>query len=164
MLQYLKKNIISRLLGFSIIMHILYHAMAENGLDEKVIGISLDGTGYGTDGNTWGGEFLVADTSDFTRFTHFDYIPMPGGDIAVKEPWRMAFSYIYKYFGDSIDYHLLPGFRLVDRQKLTLVKEMIQNDINCPLSSGAGRLFDAVSALLGICPVTSFDAEATHAA
>jgi hydrogenase maturation protein HypF len=135
-------------------------AMAENGLDEKVIGICMDGTGYGTDGNTWGGEFLVADTSDFTRFTHFDYIPMPGGDIAVEEPWRMAFSYIYKYFGDSIDYRLLPGFRLVDRQRLTLVKEMIQNDINCPLSSGAGRLFDAVSALLGICPVTSFDAEA----
>jgi hydrogenase maturation protein HypF len=133
--------------------------MAEHGLDEKVIGISMDGTGYGTDGNIWGGEFLVADAADFTRFKHFDCIPMPGGDIVVKEPWRMAFSYIYKYFGDTIDYSLLPVFKLVDRQKLTLVKEMIQNDINCPLSSGAGRLFDAVSALLGICQVTSFDAE-----
>jgi len=135
-------------------------AMAEHGLDEKVIGISMDGTGYGTDGNTWGGEFLVADTSDFTRFTHFDYIPMPGGDFAVQEPWRMAFSYIYKYFGETFDYRSIPVFRLVNRQKLALVMEMIQNDINCPLSSGAGRLFDAVSALLGICPVTSFDAEA----
>ena len=135
-------------------------AMAEHGLDEKVIGISLDGTGYGTDGNTWGGEFLVADTAEFKRFTHFDYIPMPGGDIAVNEPWRMAFSYLYKYFGDTIDYSLLPAFRLVGRQKLTLVREMIQNDINCPLTSGAGRLFDAVSALLGVCQVNSFDAEA----
>ena len=135
-------------------------AMAEHGLDEKVIGISLDGTGYGTDGNLWGGEFLVADASDFTRFTHFDYVPMPGGDMVVEEPWRTAFSYLYKYFGDTIEYRLLPAFRLIDSQKLTLVKEMIRNDINCPLSSGAGRLFDAVSALLGICPVTSFDAEA----
>ncbi len=135
-------------------------AISEHGLDEKVIGISMDGTGYGTDGNIWGGEFLVADATDFTRFTHFDYIPMPGGDIVVQEPWRMAFSYIYKYFGDSFDYRSLPVFGLVDRQKLTLVKEMIQNDINCPLSSGAGRLFDAVSALLGICRVASFDSEA----
>ena len=135
-------------------------AMAEYGLDEKVIGISLDGTGYGTDGNTWGGEFLLADTTDFERFTHFDYVPMPGGDMVVEEPWRMALSYLYKYFGDTIDYESIPVFRSVDKQRLTLVKEMIQKAINCPLSSGAGRLFDAVSALLGICPLTSFDAEA----
>ncbi len=135
-------------------------AMAENSLDEKVIGISMDGTGYGTDGNTWGGEFLVADTSDFVRYSHFDYVPMPGGDRVVDEPWRMAFSYLYKYFGDTIDYYSLPVFRSAGRQKLALVKEMIVNNINCPLSSGAGRLFDAVSALLGICPVASFDAEA----
>jgi hydrogenase maturation protein HypF len=135
-------------------------AMAEHGLDEKVIGISMDGTGYGTDGNTWGGEFLLADNSDFERFTHFDYIPMPGGDMVVEEPWRMAFSYLYKYFGDTIDYDSMTVFRSVDRQRLTLLKEMIQKGINCPLSSGAGRLFDAVSALLGICPVTSFDSEA----
>jgi len=135
-------------------------AMAENGLDEKVIGISMDGTGFGTDGNTWGGEFMVADTQDYSRFTHFDYVPMPGGDKVVKEPWRMAFSYLYKYFGDTIDYDSLPVFRSAGRQKLTLVKEMILKNINCPLSSGAGRLFDAVSALLGLCPVTSFDSEA----
>ena len=135
-------------------------AMAEHGLDEKVIGISMDGTGYGTDGNTWGGEFLLADNSNFERFTHFDYIPMPGGDMVVEEPWRMAFSYLYKYFGDTIDYDSMTVFRSVDRQRLTLLKEMIQKGINCPLSSGAGRLFDAVSALLGICPVTSFDSEA----
>jgi hydrogenase maturation protein HypF len=134
--------------------------MAEHGLDEKVIGISLDGTGFGTDGRIWGGEFLVADALDFIRFTHFDYIPMPGGDRAVEEPWRMAFSYLFKYFGDTIDYFSIPAFRSIDRLALDLVNEMLRKDINSPLSSGAGRLFDAVSALLGICPKNSFDAEA----
>ena len=107
-------------------------AMAEHGLDEKVIGISMDGTGFGTDGNIWGGEFLVADTSDFTRFTHFDYIPMPGGDKAVEEPWRMAFSYLYKYFGDTFDYHSLPVFRLVDRQKLGSCKRDDSEEYKLP--------------------------------
>lgn len=134
--------------------------MAEHGLDEKVIGISLDGTGYGTDGNTWGGEFLIADTTGFERFTHFDYIPMPGGDRVVEEPWRMAFSYLYKYFGDNLSYDSIPLFRSIDRQKLNLVKDMIKKGINCPLSSGAGRLFDAVSSLIGLCPVSLFDSEA----
>ena len=135
-------------------------AMAENGLDEKVIGISMDGTGYGTDGNTWGGEFLIADAADFVRYAHFDYVPMPGGDRVVDEPWRMAFSYLFRYFGDTIDYYSLPVFRSVERHKLALVMEMMVENINCPLSSGAGRLFDAVSALLGICTVASFDSEA----
>ena len=85
--------------------------MAEYGLSEKVIGISLDGTGYGTDGNTWGGEFLIADEASFDRFTHFDYVPMPGGDKVADEPWRMAFSYLFRYFGDTLDYDSLPLFR-----------------------------------------------------
>jgi hydrogenase maturation protein HypF len=134
--------------------------MAEHGLDEKVIGISLDGTGFGTDGNIWGGEFLIADTAGFERFTHFDYIPMPGGDRVVEEPWRMAFSYLFRYFGNTIDYDSIPLFRSLKRQKLDLVKEMIKTSINSPLSSGAGRLFDAVSALIGLCPVSLFDSEA----
>lgn len=134
--------------------------MAEYGLDEKVIGISLDGTGFGTDGNTWGGEFFVADTGSFERFSHFDYIPMPGGDKVAEEPWRMAFSYLFRYFGNTLDYDSIPVFSSIDRQKLKLVREMIVTGINSPLSSGAGRLFDAVSSLLGICSITSFDAEA----
>jgi hydrogenase maturation protein HypF len=134
--------------------------MAEFGIDEEVIGISMDGTGYGTDGNIWGGEFLIADLEKFTRFTHFDYIPMPGGDKSVDEPWRMAFSYLFKYFGDSIDYESVPLFQSVNKQNLTLVKEMIVNNINSPLTSGAGRLFDAVSALLGLCIKSTFDSEA----
>ena len=134
--------------------------MAENQLDEKVIGVSLDGTGYGTDGNIWGGEFFIADINEFSRYTHFDYIPMPGGDRAVDEPWRMAFSYLYKYFGKDIDYTKIPAFQAVDKKKIALVKEMIDNRINAPLTSGAGRIFDAVSAILGLCPVSGFDSEA----
>jgi len=134
--------------------------MAEHGLDEKVIGIALDGTGFGTDGNIWGGEFFVADYVSFSRITHFDYIPLPGGDRAASEPWRMALSYLYNYFDDNLDYLSLPVFRSIDPDTFFLVKKMIQKNINCPLSSGAGRLFDAVSALLGLCPVASFDSEA----
>jgi len=134
--------------------------MAEHGLDEKVIGIIFDGTGFGTDGNIWGGEFFVADYMSFSRVAHFDYIPLPGGDRAVSEPWRMALSYLYKYFDDNLDYQSLPVFRSIDPDTFFLVKKMIQKSINCPLSSGAGRLFDAVSALLGLCPVASFDSEA----
>jgi hydrogenase maturation protein HypF len=134
--------------------------MAEQGLDEKVIGISLDGTGLGSDENIWGGEFMIADLKGFSRFTHFDYVPMPGGEKAIDEPWRMAFSYIYQYFGDNFDYASVPLFNSIENKKLTLVKEMIVKKINSPLTSGAGRLFDAVSAILGLCPVTTFDSEA----
>jgi hydrogenase maturation protein HypF len=134
--------------------------MAEYGIGDYVTGICLDGTGYGTDGNIWGGEFLYAGLTQFERIAHFDYVPMPGGDKAVEEPWRMAFSYLFKYFGEDFDYQSVPLFRSVVRQKLSLVREMITSEINCPLSSGAGRLFDAVSALLGLCTVASFDSEA----
>jgi hydrogenase maturation protein HypF len=134
--------------------------MAEHGLDEEVIGISLDGTGLGSDENIWGGEFMIADLKGFSRFTHFDYVPMPGGEKAIDEPWRMAFSYIYQYFGDSFDYTSVPLFNSIENKKLLLVKEMIAKKINSPMTSGAGRLFDAISAILGFCPVATFDSEA----
>jgi len=134
--------------------------IAEHHLDEKVTGISFDGTGYGTDGNIWGGEFLIADLSGFERYTHFDYIPLPGGDKAVDEPWRSAFSYIYSYFGSTIDYEKIPGLRKINHEKPEIIREMIEKRINTPLSSSAGRLFDAVSAILGICTMASFDSEA----
>jgi hydrogenase maturation protein HypF len=134
--------------------------MAEHGIDEDVIGISMDGSGLGSDGNIWGGEFMIADLKDFRRFTHFDYVPMPGGEKAIDEPWRMAFSYIYSYLGDSFDYKSVPLFKLIDDQKLLLVKEMILKKINSPVTSGAGRLFDAVSAILGLCSTATFDSEA----
>ncbi len=134
--------------------------MAEYGIDQEVIGVSLDGTGFGSDGKIWGGEFLIADLKGFRRYAHFDYVPLPGGDKAITEPWRMAFSYLYKYFGDSFDFRSVPSFGSIEDRELILVKEMIDKKINSPLTSGAGRLFDAVSAILGLCSFETFDSEA----
>jgi hydrogenase maturation protein HypF len=134
--------------------------MAENGVDEEVIGVSFDGTGFGTDGNIWGGEFLIADLRNFRRYTNFDYVSLPGGDKAIDEPWRTAYSWIYKYFGDDFDYDSMPLFRIVGKRKLSMVREALTKNINSPLSSGAGRLFDAVSAILGLCIESRFDSEA----
>jgi len=134
--------------------------MAEHDLDEKVIGIILDGTGLGNDGNIWGGEFFVADLNDFSRMYHYDPIPLPGGDLVTKQPWRSAFSYLYHYFGLPVFIEEAAIDLLPEEKQLPLLMQMVDQKINSPLSSGAGRLFDAVSALLGICRESSFHAEA----
>jgi hydrogenase maturation protein HypF len=134
--------------------------MAEHGLAGKVIAVIMDGTGYGTDGNIWGSEFMTATARDFERYTHFDYFMMPGGDVAVDEPWRMALSCLYSYFGNGFDYSSVKLFRTIDVKKLAVVREMLVHGINAPLTCGAGRIFDAVSALLMLCTRASFDSEA----
>jgi hydrogenase maturation protein HypF len=134
--------------------------MAENKLDETVIGVSFDGTGYGSDGNIWGSEFIIADLRDFERYTHFDYIELPGGDKAVEEPWRTAISYLYRYLGNDFQDLKLPFLKNIDRKKTDMIMAAIDKKINCPLSSGAGRLFDAVAAITGICKTSDFHAEA----
>jgi len=133
--------------------------MAEYKIDEKVIGVSFDGTGYGTDGHIWGGEFFICDLNDFERVSHFEYIPQPGGDVVTKYPWRMMLSYMHHYFGnDAVDQFPFL-FSNIDARELALVNEMLEKDINCPLTSSAGRLFDAVSALLNICKTARYHAE-----
>ncbi|MDY0076847.1 MAG: carbamoyltransferase HypF [Bacteroidales bacterium] len=134
--------------------------MAEHGLDEKVIGIALDGTGLGTDGTIWGGEYFICDLSDFSRQYYFDPVPLPGGDKVTDQPWRTAFSYLYKYFGLSIFIDENAMKLIPDQKDLPLLMQIIDQGINSPLSSGAGRLFDAVAALTGICTQSSFHAEA----
>ena len=134
--------------------------MAENGLDEPVIGLAFDGTGYGADGHIWGSEFMVCDFREFSRKGHFDYMAMPGGDRVSEEPWRMAISLLYQAYGNKMFDLDLPLFRSVDRIKIDLLTEAIDKKINCPLSSGAGRLFDAVAAISGICMNALFHAEA----
>ncbi|MDM8001578.1 MAG: carbamoyltransferase HypF [Bacteroidota bacterium] len=134
--------------------------MAENGLTGRVIGVVMDGTGYGTDGNTWGSEFMIADAAGFERYTHFEYFMMPGGDMAVSEPWRMALSCLFSCFGSDFDLASINLFREIDPVRLTTVREMLAHNINSPLTCGAGRIFDAVSALLGLCARSSFDSEA----
>jgi len=133
--------------------------MAEHQLDEKVIGIALDGTGYGTDGHSWGAEFMICDLTDFERVTHFEYIPQPGGDLATDEPWRMAVSYLYKVYGRDFLNHELPFLRNIDPESVQLVLQMIDKKINSPLTSSAGRLFDCVASLLDLVQIASFQAE-----
>jgi hydrogenase maturation protein HypF len=133
--------------------------MAEYKRDENVIGISFDGTGYGTDGHVWGGEFFVCDLNDFERVSHFEYIPQPGGDVVTKHPWRMMLSYMQHYFGNDVIDQYPYLFNNIHAQELALVNVMLEKGINCPLTSSAGRLFDAVSALLNICKTASYHAE-----
>lgn len=134
--------------------------MAENHLDEKVIGISFDGTGLGTDGKIWGGEFLVCDLADFKRIAHFEYIPMPGGDLVTKEPWRMAAAYLFHYFGETfLREHYQSLFYDISHQSFEAVVFMLKQNLNSPETSSAGRLFDAVSALTGVCRRASYHAE-----
>jgi len=134
--------------------------MAEYKVDEPVIGICFDGTGYGTDGNIWGSEFFVADLKDFKRYTHFNYIALPGGDKVTEEPWRTAVSCLYTTYGKELLDIDIPFIHNLEMNKLSLVLQALEKKINCPLSSGAGRLFDAVAALLNICLYTTFHAEA----
>ena len=135
--------------------------MAEHNLDEKVIGVSFDGTGLGTDGKIWGGEFLLCDLSDFERPFHFEYVPQPGGDAVTRQPWRMAVAYLFHYFGEAfLKRHYGKLFSYVEPKAFGILLLMLKNRINCPETSSAGRLFDAVSALLGVCTESSFHAEA----
>lgn len=134
--------------------------MAENGLDQQVIGVSCDGTGYGTDGTIWGCEFMLADYGSFHRYAHLKYVPMPGGDAAAKEPYRMAISYLYSAFGDDFTDLDIPLFSRIDKNMAALLRRMIDQGINSPLTSSSGRLFDAVSSLIGICDVISYEAQA----
>ncbi len=134
--------------------------MVENGLSEKVIGIAFDGTGYGTDRAIWGGEFLIADFENFRREGHFNYIPMPGGEMAIKEPWRMAVSYLYHVYGDEfLNLGIRPVERL-DKKKWIIIKRMLSEGINSPPTSSVGRLFDAVSAILSIRDNINYEGQA----
>ncbi len=126
---------------------------------EKVLGIALDGFGYGNDGTAWGGEFLLADYSGYERFAHFEYLPLPGGDLAAKQPWRMSLAYLYNIFGRDLP--PLDALRKVSPDKIKNVIEMIEQKLCCPQSSSCGRLFDAVSFLAGLAPIeVEFEAQA----
>jgi len=133
--------------------------MAENHLDGRVIGIALDGTGYGADGRIWGGEVLLADYNSFERAAHLAYVPMPGGEAAIREPWRMAVAYLVRHFGCEF-VRRLPALSNIPRQKLDVLFRMMEQGINSPLTSSCGRLFDAVAALAGIRHHVNYEAQA----
>jgi hydrogenase maturation protein HypF len=135
--------------------------MAENLIDGRVIGLALDGTGYGTDGQIWGGEALIAGYATFERAAHFAYVALPGGAAAIREPWRMAVSYLVQAFGEDFLTLDIPFVRELQRGKAELVLRMIAQRVNSPLTSSCGRLFDAVAALIGIRQEVSYEAQAT---
>ena len=134
--------------------------MAENRLDDPVIGLAFDGTGYGTDGTIWGGEILIADTGDFERAGHLAAVPMPGSAAAIKEPWRMMVSYLVDAFGADFSGLELEALKSIDPRKLDVIHRMISRRINTPLTSSLGRLFDAVAAICGIRSRVSFEGQA----
>jgi hydrogenase maturation protein HypF len=144
--------------GFSIQHHEAHigSCIAENNIEENVIGIALDGTGYGRDGNIWGGEIFTGNLDDFKRVAHLRYIPMPGGEMAIKEPWRMAVSVLIHSSDEYLDY-IIERWEDLGAQSII---EMIRKNINSPLTSSCGRLFDAAASIICGFDKASFEAEA----
>jgi len=124
--------------------------LAEHGLDGPIIGVAADGTGYGTDGAIWGCEVMIADLRDFTRFAHLAYVPLPGGDTAVRQVWRIGATYLQHVFGAAFLDLNVPFVQRMNRQQWTVIARMIERGINAPPSSSLGRLFDAVAAMIGV--------------
>jgi len=130
--------------------------MGENNITKPVIGIAFDGSGYGLDGNIWGGEVLVVDYDSFIRKAHLEYLPLPGGELAIRKPYRLAIGYLFKLFRDIPS---LPFLQEISETEIKVIKEQIDKWINTPLTSSMGRLFDAVSSLLNICKETSYEGQ-----
>lgn len=132
-------------------------AMAENDLEGPVCGIAFDGTGYGEDGAIWGGEVLLSNLRTFERFANFGYVPMPGGAACVKHPLRMAYGVLWQF--DLLDHPGAAQALAELGQQADLCGQMIDCGLNTPLTSSVGRLFDAASALLGVCPEPRYEGE-----
>ena len=128
--------------------------MAEHGLTSPVIGVSFDGTGFGTDGAIWGGEFLAGDFHSFNRVAHLRYVGMPGGDLAIREPWRMALTHLVDAGQDPA---LLS--ERISIHSIRLVQKMLDRRVNCPLTSSCGRLFDAIASLIGLRERASYEGQ-----
>jgi hydrogenase maturation protein HypF len=133
--------------------------MAEHGLTGAAIGLALDGTGYGTDGKIWGGEVLVSRLDGFERFAHLEYVPMPGGDAAVREPWRMALGALHTA-GFDVESEQVLNLLGAQPSEVRVLRRMMERGINSPLTSSLGRLFDAVAALVLNRRVVDYEAQA----
>jgi len=131
--------------------------MAEHGLRGPVIGLALDGTGYGTDGKIWGGEVLIASLTGFERFAHLDYVPMPGGEKAIREPWRMAFGALHAAGMELETARELVGASV---EEARVLERMMERGINAPQTSSLGRLFDAAAAVVLQRRVVDYEAQA----
>ncbi len=135
--------------------------MVENGLDGEVLGVAWDGTGYGPDGTVWGGEFLAASIGRYRRVAHLRTFGLPGGERAVREPRRAALGVLYALLGDAAFARTdLPPVRDFTPAELAVLRTLISRGAHCPTTSSAGRLFDAVAALMGLVQVNRFEGEA----
>lgn len=135
--------------------------MAENELNGPVLGVSWDGTGFGPDGTIWGGEFLQVTESSFRRAAHFRTFGLPGGENAIREPRRAALGLLYELLGDALFAMTdLPALQSFSPRELGILKRMLNQRINTPTTSSAGRLFDAVASLIGLCQVAEFEGQA----
>jgi hydrogenase maturation protein HypF len=135
--------------------------MAENDLVDPVLGVSWDGTGYGSDGTIWGGEFLVTDHGSFRRMAHFRQFRLPGSTAAVKEPRRTAAGVLYEIWGDRVlaDRRLAP-VAAFSTAELSIARRMLSKRLNAPITSSAGRLFDAIASILGLRQRVTFEGQA----
>ena len=133
--------------------------LAEHGYEGRVLGAALDGTGYGTDGAAWGGEFMVADLRGYERLAHFAYLPLPGGDRAAAEPWRLALWVLHGMYGAELAAHA-PKFAAALPAGWELLVQATVAGVNAPPTSSAGRLFDAAAALLGGCRMNAYEGQA----
>ena len=134
--------------------------MADNGIDGEVIGVAMDGLGFGTDGRLWGGEFFVANFLEAERLAHLEYVPLPGGAKAIREPWRMAAVYLHRTFGDDFLKLKLPFVEKLDTRAWVTLDKMAQTGLNSPETSSMGRLFDAVSSMLGLRETVNYEGQA----
>ncbi len=123
-------------------------AIVDNHIRGEVLGVAFDGTGYGTDGNIWGGEFFSGNIKRLKRVAHLDYIPMPGGEVSIREPWRMAASYLYSTFGPNFLKLDMDFVKSIDKKGWKILRQMIDKKINSPLTSSVGRLFDAAGSII----------------
>jgi hydrogenase maturation protein HypF len=132
--------------------------LADNGEEGPVIGVAFDGTGYGTDGTIWGGEFLIADLSDFSRAGFLAPVPLPGGAAAIKQPWRMAAAYLSAAYPEGPPGSL--GVRRRNARRWDDVLAVARSGVNSPLTSSAGRLFDAAAAIIGVRDAINYEGQA----
>ncbi|MCT8976687.1 carbamoyltransferase HypF [Clostridium sp. CX1] len=168
-------------------VHVQHHhahivsCLVENKVENKVIGVAYDGTGYGTDGKVWGGEFLICNSKEFDRVGHLEYSKMPGGDKAIKEPWRMAVAHIYNAFKDkeaNSTNTILAESEVIDSNSIQKdnyeavlyklwgkdchnILAILNANISCPETSSMGRLFDAVSSIIGVRDIISYEGQAS---
>ncbi len=135
--------------------------MAEHGISKEVLGIAWDGTGYGLDNTIWGSEFMITDGLNHRRFAHLNLFALPGAERAIKEPRRTALGMLYKISGGKWDeFKDLPCVKAFDAQELQIIEKMLKQNLNSPMTSSMGRLFDGIASLVGLCHHVSFEGQA----